>query len=103
MTAHLDRRLSLKDLAVHCDLSVRTFTRRFRPETGLSPAAWRTSARLEHARHLLESAELPVDDVAARSGPGSGTTLRKHMRDTLATTPSAYRRTFRASPAAHTS
>ncbi|MFH8406909.1 GlxA family transcriptional regulator [Streptomyces sp. NPDC018019] len=100
MTEHLDRRLSLKDLAAHCHMSVRTFTRRFRQETGLSPAAWLTSARLEHARHLLESTELPVDDIAARTGLGSGTNLRQHMRDALDTTPSAYRRAFRSSPAA---
>ncbi|MEU2791659.1 helix-turn-helix domain-containing protein [Streptomyces sp. NPDC007100] len=103
MTEHLDRRLSLKDLAAHCHMSVRTFTRRFRQETGLSPAAWLTSARLEHARHLLESTELPVDDIAAKAGLGSGTNLRQHMRDSLDTTPSAYRRAFRSSSSAPSS
>ncbi|MEU5090158.1 helix-turn-helix domain-containing protein [Streptomyces sp. NPDC021356] len=68
-------------------MSVRTFTRRFRQETGLSPAAWLTSARLEHARHLLESTELPVDDIAARTCLGSGTNLRRHIRDALESTP----------------
>ncbi|MDI6409979.1 helix-turn-helix domain-containing protein [Streptomyces albus] len=100
MTEHLDRRLSLKDLAAHCHMSVRTFTRRFRQETGLSPAAWLTAARLRHARHLLESTELPVDDIAARTGLGSGTNLRQHLRDTLDTTPSAYRKAFRAATTA---
>ncbi|MFK4542359.1 transcriptional regulator GlxA family with amidase domain [Streptomyces tendae] len=99
MSEHLERRLSLGDLAAHCHMSVRTFTRRFRQETGLSPAAWLTSARLEHARHLLESTELAVDDIAARAGLGSGTNLRQHMREALDTTPSAYRRAFRSSPA----
>ncbi|MCS7482881.1 GlxA family transcriptional regulator [Umezawaea endophytica] len=100
MTHYLDRRLSLEDLAAHCHMSVRTFTRRFRQETGLSPAAWLTSTRLEHVRHLLESTELPVDDIAAKTGLGSGTNLRQRMRDALGTTPSAYRRAFRTSPAA---
>ncbi|MGZ0232544.1 GlxA family transcriptional regulator [Streptomyces sp. CPS1] len=102
MTQHLDQRLSLKDLAAQCHMSVRTFTRRFRQETGLSPAAWLTSARLKHARHLLESTELPVDDIATKAGLGSGTNLRKHMRNTLNTTPIAYRRAFRSSLATHT-
>ncbi|CAM5448012.1 hypothetical protein SRIMM317S_02770 [Streptomyces rimosus subsp. rimosus] len=35
MTEHLDRRLSLKDLAAHCHMSVRTFAGRFRQETGI--------------------------------------------------------------------
>ncbi|MDJ1137301.1 GlxA family transcriptional regulator [Streptomyces iconiensis] len=98
MVEHLDRRLSLKDLAGHCHMSVRTFTRRFRQETGLSPAEWLTSARLKHARHLLESTDQPVDDIAAGTGLGSGTNLRQHMRDALNTTPSAYRRAFRTGP-----
>ncbi len=99
MTEHLDRRLSLKDLAAHCHMSVRTFTRRFRQETGLSPAEWFAAARLRHARHLLESTELPVDDIAAKTGMGSGTNLRQHMRAALNTTPSAYRRAFRSAGA----
>ncbi|MFI6347297.1 helix-turn-helix domain-containing protein [Streptomyces sp. NPDC050560] len=73
---------------------------RFRQEAGPSPAARLTSARLKHARRLLESAELPVDDIVVRAGPGNGTNPRQHMRDTLDTTPSAYRRTFRFSPTA---
>lgn len=100
MAEHLDRRLSLKDLAAHCHMSVRTFTRRFRQETGLSPAEWLASARLAHVRHLLESTELPVDDIAARAGLGSGTNLRQHMRTALDTTPSAYRRAFRSATTA---
>ncbi|NNG86550.1 helix-turn-helix domain-containing protein [Streptomyces cacaoi] len=100
MVRHLDRRLSLGRLAAHCHMSVRTFTRRFRQETGLSPAEWLTSARLKHARHLLESTEQPVDDIAAATGLGSGTNLRQHMRAALNTTPSAYRRAFRAAPTA---
>ncbi|GCD36106.1 AraC family transcriptional regulator [Streptomyces chrestomyceticus JCM 4735] len=102
MSEHLDRRLSLKELAAHCHMSVRSFTRRFRQETGTSPAEWLTSARLKHARHLLESTELPVDDIAARTGLGSGTNLRQHMRVTLDTTPSAYRRAFRSTAASRT-
>ncbi|WP_344683129.1 GlxA family transcriptional regulator [Saccharopolyspora taberi] len=102
MTEHLDRRLSLKDLAAHSRMSVRTFTRRFRQETGLSPAEWLASARLKHARYLLESTELPVDDIAARTGLGSGTNLRQRMRGSLDTTPSAYRRAFRSTTTAST-
>ncbi|WP_411144382.1 GlxA family transcriptional regulator [Streptomyces sp. x-80] len=99
MTEHLDRRLSLKDLAAHCHMSVRTFTRRFRQETGLSPVEWFAAARVKHARYLLESTDLPVDDIAAETGLGSGTNLRQHMRLALDTTPSAYRRAFRSTTA----
>ena len=65
----LDEPLDLADLAAHAAMSVRTFTRRFRDETGLSPVRWLTDRRVELARRLLETTELPVDRVA--SGRGS--------------------------------
>ena len=64
----LDEPLALADLAAHAAMSVRTFTRRFRDETGVSPARWLTDRRVEQARRLLETTELPVDRVAAARG-----------------------------------
>ncbi|MBT2477307.1 helix-turn-helix domain-containing protein [Streptomyces sp. ISL-94] len=75
-------------------MSLRTFTRRFRDEVGMTPVQWLTAQRLEIARHLLESSDLPVDLVAHRSGFGSAGSLRQHMRTALGTSPIAYRRTF---------
>ena len=89
--------VSLEDMAAHARMSVRTFTRRFRDETGLSPARWLLQQRVAHARLLLESTDLAVDAVARRSGLGSATALRQHMQATIGVAPSAYRRTFRLS------
>jgi transcriptional regulator GlxA family with amidase domain len=91
----LDERLGVPAMARHAQLSVRTFNRRFRAETGLAPGAWLLEQRLNRARHLLETTDLPVDDVAARSGLGSGASLRQHMRGAVGVSPSDYRRTFR--------
>jgi transcriptional regulator GlxA family with amidase domain len=89
--------LDLAALAGHARMSVRTFSRRFRAETGMSPGNWLTRQRLEHARHLLETTDLPVDVVAERAGLGTGASLRQHMRAALGVSPLAYRKTFRAS------
>jgi transcriptional regulator GlxA family with amidase domain len=89
--------VSLDDMAAHARMSVRTFTRRFRDETGLSPARWLLQQRVAHARLLLESTDLAVDAIARRSGLGSATALRQHLRATIGVAPSAYRRTFRRS------
>jgi transcriptional regulator GlxA family with amidase domain len=78
-------------------MSVRTFTRRFRDETGLSPTRWMLQQRVAHARLLLESTDLAVDAVARRSGLGSATALRQHLHAAIGVAPSAYRRTFRRS------
>jgi transcriptional regulator GlxA family with amidase domain len=87
--------VSLEEMAGHARMSVRTFTRRFRDETGLSPARWLLHQRVAHARLLLESTDLAVDAVARRSGLGSATSLRQHLQATIGVAPSAYRRTFR--------
>lgn len=93
---HLDRPLGLPDLARHAAMSVRTFTRRFRDEVGMSPNRWLTQQRVELARRLLESTDLPVDQVAQNVGIGSASSLRLHLGAALGVPPSTYRRTFRA-------
>ena len=92
---HLDQPLDLTRLAGYARMSVRTFTRRFREETGLSPGRWLLRERIEHARRLLESTELPIDRVAAQCGLGSGASLRQHLHASVGVSPAAYRRTFR--------
>lgn len=91
----LDEPLDLRVLARHARMSVRTFTRRFREETGSSPTEWLAAQRVEHARQLLEATDLPIDAIARRSGFGSAVSLRQRLHATIGVAPSAYRRTFR--------
>ena len=60
-----------------------------------SPAAWLTRQRVEHARLLLETTDLSVDEVARRAGFGTAVSLRAHLRAAVGVAPLAYRRTFR--------
>ncbi|WP_369205767.1 helix-turn-helix domain-containing protein, partial [Streptomyces sp. PU-14G] len=89
------RPLTLKQLADQEAMSVRTFTRRFREEVGITPLRWLTQQRIEHARHLLEETDLPVERVAADAGFGTAASLRQHFHASLGVSPRAYRRTFR--------
>ncbi|WP_035846520.1 GlxA family transcriptional regulator [Kitasatospora azatica] len=93
---HLAEPLTLHQLADRAGMSVRTFTRRFREETGSSPGQWLTVQRTERARELLERTELSIDQVARESGFGTAASLRLQLRGRLDLPPSAYRRTFRS-------
>ena len=92
----LDQTLDLRSLAGQARMSVRTFTRRFREETGLSPAKWIAMQRVEHARQLLETTDLPIDAVARNAGFGTGAALRQQLGNALGVAPTAYRNTFRS-------
>jgi transcriptional regulator GlxA family with amidase domain len=96
----LDTALTVDDLARHAHMSGRTFARRFVAETGESPKRWLTTQRIHHARRLLETTDLPIEDVAQRCGFHSAAALRIHFGRATATRPTTYRRTFRGQPVA---
>ncbi|MGW1815819.1 GlxA family transcriptional regulator [Streptomyces sp. NPDC002125] len=95
----LEQPILLRDLARLESMSVRTFTRRFREEVGVSPGQWLAQQRVERARQLLESSDLSIDQVARDAGFGTATSLRQHMQATLGVSPTVYRRTFRSASA----
>jgi transcriptional regulator GlxA family with amidase domain len=90
----LDEPLTLADLAAHARMSLRTFARRFNDEVGLSPGRWLIQQRVARARHLLESSDLPVDQIAVRVGFATGASLRQHLHAAVGVSPQTYRRTF---------
>ncbi|WP_406140843.1 GlxA family transcriptional regulator [Streptomyces sp. NBC_01089] len=91
---HLDEPLTLTDLARHAGVSIRTLSRRFQAETGVSPLQWLLHQRIERARELLETTTLPMDRVASASGLGTADSLRQHLTRRVGLTPSAYRAAF---------
>jgi AraC family transcriptional regulator, transcriptional activator FtrA len=83
-------------MAARCAMSPRTLTRHFREATGTTPLHWLLTMRIDEARQLLEATDLSIDEVAERAGFGTGLNLRAHFRRRLDTTPTTYRRNFRA-------
>ncbi|WP_081809224.1 GlxA family transcriptional regulator [Mycobacterium sp. URHB0044] len=90
----LDDDLTVERLARHAHMSPRTFSRRFREETGQAPGTWIRQRRIDRARELLESHDLPVDEVARLSGLGTGGNLRHHLRRGVGMSPSSYRKVY---------
>jgi AraC family transcriptional regulator, transcriptional activator FtrA len=93
---HLDRDIGLADLAATAYMSARNFSRRFRDVTGTTPVRWLLHQRLSRVRELLEETDLPVEQIATRAGFGSAVTLRQRFTQHLLTSPTAYRKSFRA-------
>ena len=93
---HLHEDLSIEALAERAFMSPRNFARAFRAEVGLTPAAYVGGLRLERARLELESADVPVEEVARRCGFGTVETMRRTFRRRLHTSPSEHRDRFRA-------
>jgi transcriptional regulator GlxA family with amidase domain len=91
---HLDEELTVQRMARHARMSPRTFSRRFHDETGQSPGVWVRRRRIDRARELLESRDLPVDEIARLSGLGSGANLRHHLRRGVGMSPSSYRKVY---------
>jgi transcriptional regulator GlxA family with amidase domain len=94
--AHLDQRLTVDDLAARALMSPRSFARHFKAITGTTPHAWLLGQRLHRAEELLETADLPIEEVARRSGFGTAAALREQFIRRRGVPPRDYRRTFSA-------
>ena len=92
---HLTEPFDVDAMAERASLSRRSFDRRFRSATGSAPLQWLNAQRVMYAQRMLESTDLPMDQVALRSGFGSLVAMRGHFRRHLSTSPTAYRQTFR--------
>jgi transcriptional regulator GlxA family with amidase domain len=86
--------LSVQELAEHAHMSPRHFARSFRAETGVTPARYVESVRLEAARRALEDTAMPVATVAQSCGFGTPETFRRAFLRSLGVGPTEYRRRF---------
>ncbi len=73
-------------------LSERSFLRRFRKATGQSPLEYVQTLRIEEAKQMLETTDLPMDDIAAEVGYVESSSFRRLFRKLVGMTASAYRR-----------
>lgn len=91
----LDQPLTVEDLARRARMSSRNLGRHFASVTGTTPLRWLLTQRIRRAQELLETTGDSVEAIAAATGMGTATTLRRHFNRTVGVPPDTYRRTFR--------
>ena len=99
ISEHLDEPLTMTDLAEHEHMSERNLARRFNQGLGVSPFDWITRERINRAKVLVETTDLPIGQIAAMVGMGSAESLRRNFSRLVGTSAASYRRTFKAEPA----
>ncbi|MFD3542561.1 GlxA family transcriptional regulator [Streptomyces sp. NPDC058662] len=95
---NLHEPLPVAELARRALMSRRSFARRFGAATGTTPHAWLLGLRLSRAEELLETTDLPVEEVARRVGYGSAAVLRAQFVRRRGVPPRSYRRSFSRVP-----
>ncbi len=107
MTDHLSENLSVAQLAQRACMSVPHFIRLFKEQMGVTPHRYLTNARMDTARYLLASTEVPILNVARTCGFHDASVFSSAFRRAVGTSPRAFREhcslgtgSFRFSPSA---
>jgi len=89
---------TVETLAARSGMSRASFAAKFRSKTGITPLDYLTKQRIALARVLLRE-ELPIAAVASRVGYDSPISFTRAFARVTGTTPGAYRREAKESPA----
>lgn len=81
----------LEALAALAGMPLLRFLRSFTHATGMTPHAWLTERRLQHARQLLHNTNLPLADIAAACGFAHQSHLGALLQRELLHSPAQYR------------
>ncbi|OKO91731.1 AraC family transcriptional regulator [Bradyrhizobium sp. NAS80.1] len=92
LEADLGGRLSLEQIAVELDLSVRHFSRAFRTTIGLPPHQYLLRQRVKVAKQLLMVRDLPLSDIAISAGFANQSHFTRVFTSMVGISPGAWRR-----------
>lgn len=89
--AHIDRPISVGQLAEEAGVSLGHFCRAFKRSTGVTPYEFFDRRRLERASDLLRTTSMSVTDIALACGYASGSHLSTRFRRETGISPATYR------------
>lgn len=91
LEARLAERVQVRELADEIHMSPFHFARMFKLSTGYAPHAWLTHQRMERAKELLATTQLPLLEVASRVGYQTQAHFTGVFHRYVGTTPRVYR------------
>jgi AraC-like DNA-binding protein len=94
VSANLSGRVSLRELAEQCGLSVKHFSRAFKQSTGFAPHQWLIRRRVEVATAVLSNPHISLAEVALICGFADQSHLTRVFSQIMGISPGAWRRTY---------
>jgi AraC family transcriptional regulator len=92
LSANLDGRVMLKQVAQECGLSTSHFSRAFHRTVGTAPHLWLLKRRVEVAKQKLRDRRLPLSEVALTCGFADQSHLTRVFTRFVGVSPGAWRR-----------
>ncbi|MCK5395262.1 MAG: helix-turn-helix domain-containing protein [Gammaproteobacteria bacterium] len=86
---------AVKQVVEHAKIPERTLKRRFKAATGATLIEYIQNLRIEEAKTLLETDQMPVDDVSLAVSYEDASFFRRLFKRLTGLTPSQYRRMFK--------
>lgn len=95
VTKHYAEDIEVGDMAEHVLLSVSQLQREFASRFGISPNRYLREVRIGVARHLIESTDLSMSQIANDCGFYDQSHFTRHFKASTGLTPLKYRKPFR--------
>ena len=90
--SNLYQNISVTDVAEHIGINPEYLTRLFRKKTGFNVKEYIVNEKIESAKHLLRSTDLPVTIVSSQVGYGSYSNFTHAFKQLVGVTPMEYRK-----------
>ncbi|KIL46565.1 chemotaxis protein CheY [Jeotgalibacillus alimentarius] len=90
--SHMDRQMTIREVAEHVHLNPSYFSVIFKEQTGLTFSEYVTRKRLQKAKHLLLTTSMPVADIAESAGYQTAKYFNKIFKEYEGVTPGKFRK-----------
>jgi AraC-like DNA-binding protein len=97
MQDHIDKNLTLADLAGHVNYSASHYSFRFRHKTGFSPIEYFSHLKIQKACQYLQFTDLRIKEIACKVGLNDAYYFTRLFGKTMGFSPKEYRQSLNVS------